>query len=347
MVSTIKTLIIFDTNALRNVLKLTKRNGKMEDTVVYHSFEFGLPFRTVESFINNNGLSDFVELAIPKIAFDELKKQKLRSYFSDFKIFSEIQTLLTKLPYANKDKIVIPDTGFNYQQHIEEKATKYLSTKKIRVIEIPDNEHLKDVFQRIINRALNTKPPFQKHGDRSDVGFKDALIWESILSYPHIGDFDKVILFTNDNCFSGECEKEFQDKFQKYFSIQKSEGDVEEELAKDYVEYIENRELIKYTNSDYFKSHLEQELSGKSLRLGATVYPIVRYEILDPSETIEHLQESEQQTEDYEEISINSKLKVIYTKNGSELELILLVSTIIDSVKNIVDVHFDPDVIEQ
>jgi len=347
MVSTLKTLIIFDTNALRNILKLTKRNGKLEDIVAYHTFEFGLPFKTVESFISDNGLSEFIELAIPEIVFSELKKQKLSSYFSDIQVFSEIRTLLIKMPYPNKDKIILPDTSFDYQTHIEAVAKKYLSTKKIRLIEIPDNEQLKDVFERIIDRALNTKPPFQKYGDRSDVGFKDALIWESILSYSHVKDFDKVILFTNDDCFSGECEKEFQEKQQKYFSVQKSEGDVMDELAKDYSEYITNREWIKFANTDYFKSHLEHELLGKSLHVGTHVYPIIRFEILDPSETIEHLHDTEQQTEEYEEISIRSKIKIIYHKNGQESELILQVNTILDEAKNVTNVYFNRELVDR
>jgi hypothetical protein len=339
MVSTNKTLIIFDTNALRHVLRFTK-NGNPKD-VVYHTFEFGAPFKTVESYIIDNGLSDFVQLAIPRIVLDELKRQKSRSYLSDLDSFSEIYTLLSKMPYANKAKMELPDSNFNYQAHIEQISEEYLNPKKIRLIEIPDDDHLKAVFERIISRALNTQPPFKQHGDVSDAGFKDALIWESILNYSDITGFDKVILFTNDSGFDG-CKNEFQKIVKKYFSIQKSEGDVTDELAKDYSDYLENRHFITFAKTDYFKSHLEKQLLRKSILVGQQVYPIIRFEILNPCDSIETSQDAEQN----EEININSKLKIIFAINRVESEVPLTVSTILDEAKNILDVRFDQELLD-
>ena len=175
-----KSLVIFDTNALTNILKV-ENNGKAREKVIYQSFEFGLPFKTVESYVVDNDLTDFVELAIPRIAIDELKRQKSRSYHSDVNIFTEIYNLIIQLPYENRDRILLPDSTFDYVNFVEQAAEQYLGTKKLRIIELPNDECLKQAFQRIIKRALNTQPPFKRHGDQSDVGFKDALIWESIL----------------------------------------------------------------------------------------------------------------------------------------------------------------------
>lgn len=335
MVSNIKTLIIFDTNVLRS----TK-----DDKVLYCTFEFGSPFEKVESFILKNGLSDFVEVAIPRIALDELNRQKSRSYFSDVDAFSGIYSRLSQTP--NYASTVLPDRGFDYKTHIEKLSEQYLNTKRIRIIEIPDDDHQKEAFQRIIKRALDTQPPFKQHHEHSDVGFKDALIWESILSYDRIKDFDKVILLTKDSGFDSKCAEEFDKSFKKYFSIQLSEDDVTDELGSDYADYIKNRDFIIYAKSDYFGDHLREQLSGKSVLVDTQVCAIVRFEVLDPCDSIETAQDTEQGNES-EETIINSKIKLVCAKNEVELELILRVSTLIDEAKNIIDVRFDRELVQQ
>lgn len=339
-----KTLVIFDTNALTNITKMDK-NGKVKDKVIYQTFEFGLPFKTVESYIVDKELFKFVELAVPRIVIDELKRQKSRSYHSDISVFIEIHRTLTQLPYENKDKILLPDTTFNYLEFVEQAAEQYLGTKKLRIIELPDDACLKQAFQRIIKRALNTKQPFRKHGDQSDVGFKDALIWESILSYPQILDFDKVIFLTADGGFGSECTTEFENTFHKYFSIQKTEGDVTDELAKDYSIYLENYHFIKFSKTDVFISHLHQQIVGKKILIPPeeqNAYPITSFEIIDPCEYVESIQEPDNQ----ENVRIKSRIKVHYEKDGQENQYFLTVSTTLDDVRNVLEVFFEPELIE-
>jgi hypothetical protein len=336
MVLTIKTLIIFDTNPLRHALR-TNRNGNVTD-VVYHTFEFGSFFTAIESYIQDKDLTSFVELAIPRIALDEIKRQKLKSYRSDFETFLEIHNLMSKIPYANVENMQAPDRDFSYQTHMEQMAEEYLKGKKIRLIELPDNDHLKEAFQSIVQRALDFKPPFNQNGEQ----FKDALIWESIISYADIEEFDKITLFTADNGFSG-CEQEFQQRFKKYFSIQKTEGDVIEQLEDDYAVLIENQSFAKFARTDYFKSLLEQQLQKKSIVIGPSVFPIVSFDILDQLESMDKIQDDEEN----EEIVINSRAKIFFIKPDGKSESVLIISTFLDETKTVIDVRFDLELVDQ
>lgn len=342
MVSAIKTLIFFDTNALRNVVEVKKRNGKTEEVVAYNSFKFGSYFEEIESFINKKGIFKFIEFAIPKMVFEELLKQKIRSYSSDVKVFSKIFELLTDLPYPNKAENRMFDITFNYKAHIEGEARQYLSKKNVKLIEIPEDETQKEIFQSIIRKAVNTTNPFKRHGKRSDVGFKDTLIWESILNYRPITNFEKIIFFTNDECFNEDCEKEFKNRFKKNILVRNTASDVKADLSKSYWYYIQNYDLIKFSESPYFKSKLDEKILGGSLVMGSKTYRIVRFDLLDPCLTIEKVEDSEQNY-DTEVTLINSKMRVFYLKKGKQLEKIVIVKTLLDETKGFIDAYIDEE----
>ncbi len=63
----IKTLIVFDTNSLRNT---------DAGEVAYSFFLFGRPFQVIEEFIIEKNLTDDIHISIPTWAIEELKDQK-------------------------------------------------------------------------------------------------------------------------------------------------------------------------------------------------------------------------------------------------------------------------------
>lgn len=273
MASERKTLLIFDTN----VLRATKENE-----IAYSSFEFGFPYAKIKSFVDKNGLSDFVELAIPRIVVDELNKQKTNSYLSDIKKLSKIHSRLSHMPNVDQASMKLPDTSFNFPTHVKQLAASYISEKKIRIIELPSDENLKEFFQKILERALNSRPPFKSSNNYSDSGFKDALIWESILSYNGIKDFQKIILITRDTGFDENCIDEFEDTLHKDFFIKPSEDLAINELSSIYEDFIENKAIFDFARDAYFRSYLEGQLSiVKFVLVDSQKYPISKFEILD------------------------------------------------------------------
>jgi hypothetical protein len=335
MVSERKTLIIFDTNVLRT----TK-----EDEIAYSAFEFGFPYIKVKSFLDKNGLSDFVELAIPRIAVDELNKQKANSYLSDIKKLSKIHSRLSHMPNVDQASMKLPDTSFDYPTHVKQLAANYISEKKMRIIELPSDEKLKEFFQKILERALNSKPPFKSSSNYSDAGFKDALIWESILSYNDIKDFQKIILVTRDTGFDEKCIDEFKDTIQKDFFIEPSEDLAIDELSSIYEDFIENKAIFDFARDAYFRSYLEGQLSSmKFVLVDAQKYPISKFEILEPCESIENLQSDTEQEITPEERIVNSKIKITFKKAEVESQSLVTLRTLVDDERNISPIDSDPE----
>ena len=75
------------------------------------------------------------------------------------------------------------------------------------------------------------------------------------------------------------------------------------------------------------------------------IFPIISFEILNTCESIEKIQDPEQEEESGEKI-ITSKVKIVYNKKGRVTKLILALNTLIDDVKNIIDVYSDPELIK-
>lgn len=81
---------------------------------------------------------------------------------------------------------------------LEKSLHEYLADYYINILPHPNN----NVFPRIIERALNKKLPFKVVGDKSsdkcsDKGFKDVLLWETLLNFNYEKQsIGKVFLIT-------------------------------------------------------------------------------------------------------------------------------------------------------
>lgn len=159
-----KTYIIFDTNILFT-----------RDYKDFSIFEFNSVYDEVQGKIERNDVIDRFELRVPEITVKELFKQQLQSYNSN------IETI--KNSYSKFDKIyevgLQIDEKFDYENFLEKKKDQYIAHRGIKILSICKEEK----FVRIVERALNKEAPFEGKDKKSDKGFKDALIWESILEF--------------------------------------------------------------------------------------------------------------------------------------------------------------------
>lgn len=112
--------------------------------------------------------------------------------------------------------------------NIEEILAVYLKANKIEVLPLPHN----DRFPHIMQRAFGKLAPFEGKEGKGDKGFKDVLLWESILSI----DFSKkgieiLILMTSDKIFD-QLQNEFKEKYPNVeFLIKRSWEDLKDTIV--------------------------------------------------------------------------------------------------------------------
>ena len=82
-----------------------------------------------------------------------------------------------------------------------------------KVIEIQNASNSR--FRSIIDRAFSKRPPFEGKDKKSDKGFKDALLWESILEFALNQPKSKIIYYSKDNAFGEFLLREFSEVVDK------------------------------------------------------------------------------------------------------------------------------------
>ncbi|WP_257668666.1 PIN domain-containing protein [Parapedobacter tibetensis] len=329
----LKTLIVFDTNSLRST-----EAGE----VAYSFFAFGRPFQMVEEFILEKDLSEDIHIAIPTWAIEELKDQKHRQYKTDIIEFQKLAKRLSGMPHI--PELALPEEEFDCTTYIQEKAQEYLATKSIKLLEIKE-ELANTVLQSMMKRVMkdqNKKQPFAHTGKYKDAGFKDNIVWESLMHFDGVTDFDKVIFITKDGDYAN-CEVEFKDKWNRHIAIEKDENNAIAEIQKDYELYIKERTIYDFTQTDYFKDYLADQLKKKSeILIEGENFKIENFKLIDMCTDISRVPPNEHMIES---LYVNSQIVVYYSDNGEKKELIVSATTSFadEETKEIIETFYDFD----
>ncbi|MCY1660898.1 PIN domain-containing protein [Chryseobacterium sp. SL1] len=331
----LKTLIVFDTNALRST-----EAGQ----VAYRFFAFGKPFQMIEEYINANHLNEHVHLAIPSWAIEELKDQKNRQYLEDIEKYKEVTERLFGLP--SFQKVPLPQEEFDCRAYVQEKAEEFLAAKQLKQLDIKE-ELASTVLKSMMSRVLKEeklKKPFANSGKYKDAGFKDNIVWESLMHYDDVEAYDKFIFITKDTDY-GNCQKEFKEKWNKHIIILKDENSVKAEILKDYELYINERAIYEFTQTEYFKDYLFDGLKTKTeISFEATNFKIENFEIADTCANVERLPPNEDLEEN---VIIHSGIKIFFSENAEKKEQIVVAKTTLadDETKEILETTYEPELI--
>ena len=336
----LKTLIVFDTNMLREML------GK---EVAYNKFSFGKAYEELNSFINENGLTNDVVLTVSTMVIEELKNQKKRAYLQDINDLKEIVKRLEGLPHIAENSITVPDENFDCEIFVEENAKRFIEENGINTL-VYKEEHSTSILSNMIKKVATVdkqKSPFAISGNYKDAGFKDSIIWETLMHFEKVEEFDKIIFLSKDGDYKENCIDDFKSKWNRHIKIEKDKNNVIAELKTDYELYIKERAIYDFAQTDYFKDYLFDGLKTKTeICFEAANFKIENFEIEDTCTNVERMPPNEDLEEN---VIIHSNAKVFYSENAEKKQQILVAKTTLadDETKEIIETLYDIELLWQ
>lgn len=243
--------LIFDTNALFQAY---------EKKADFTTFSFNATFEHVVGMIERLDIYEYVTIAIPSVVWSEMEKQIIEKHDE---LLVTYKSTISKKQFPEYS--IQENPTINYPEYIKIKIEEYkkeISGRVNSVIEIPIASNNR--FESIVNRAFSKLPPFEGKDKKSDKGFKDALLWESVLEFALKHRNSKIIYYSKDNAFGEFLLKEFEENVSdSSLFICKNENEVKVQLetwAKEIdkysyqpiEDYDENKEIVDWLNSGDF-----------------------------------------------------------------------------------------------
>lgn len=328
--------LIFDTNVLFQAY---------EKKADFTSFSFNATYQNIIDMINQLDIYGQVVLAIPSVVWNEMEKQIIEKHDE---LLSTYKTTISKKLFPEYS--VQENATINYPEYIKAKIVEYkedLSSGLNEVIELPIASNSR--FDSIVNRAFCKLPPFEGKDKKSDKGFKDALLWESVLEFALKHPNSKIIYYSKDNAFGEFLLKEFAESTEdSSLFICKSENEVKEQLemwAKEIDEYSyqpikdfdENKGIVNWLNSgDFLIQIIDRDfgLVEKGRLISSTTAHLISID------SIENLTSNEYSKEYYVEIVLRFEYELKDGGKTSEtVNVGIQVETFDDTVFSVEDAY--------
>lgn len=188
-VAYLKTYIIFDTNILFR--------SRYSD---FSTFSFPSIYDEIRGKIERYELEDRFEVYVPEISIAEIFQQQFDAFQANLSNIKENYSPCKQL--YGIDLIIKED--YDYHFELQARKEQYLNHNKVKVLPICS----KSRFSSIVNRALTKNAPFSGEKGNADKGFKDAVIWESILEFA-LENKGEYYFITHDKGFKKSLVSEF------------------------------------------------------------------------------------------------------------------------------------------
>ena len=243
--------LIFDTNALFQAY---------EKKADFTTFSFNSTFENVIDMINQLDIYNQVTVAIPSVVWSEMEKQIIGKHDE---LLLTYKNTISKKQFPEYS--IHENPTISYPEYIKNKIAEYkkeVSRGLNEVIELPIASNNR--FESIVTRAFSKLPPFEGKDKKSDKGFKDVLLWESVLEFALKHRTLKIIYYSKDNAFGEFLLNEFAETISdSSLFICKNESEVKTQLeawAKEIDKYSyqpiedfdENKEIAAWLNSGDF-----------------------------------------------------------------------------------------------
>lgn len=281
-----------------------KKIALIMDTNIYEKnekakFDFStLPLERYYKIIKTielNNLKDEVNIFFPEIVILELlahHKNRLKENLSELDKLNSSFINFSSIEIKGMDKISIDET-------IEDLKEKYFN--ELNIIEIPKKN---DLFNEILKMSLEKIPPFEGNSDK---GFKDAILFLSIVDYAKNNHFDKFVLFSKDKVFKNH-EIDFKKRFnyevhgKKGFIKNSKEFEINDSsnISEFIISEFELFNDLKNHIQSIFLSILENDYESKeTIEINSNDYEISEFELIEDDIFIYQLEENQFEVEFY------------------------------------------------
>lgn len=175
--------IVFDTN----LLDIAYDRGHTD----FFSFGMNRNYYDAQTIANHPSRSQDCIVCIPEVVISELLHHREEAYRNSIDRVKSTLDGFGENGHCEFD--ISPD---QYHEENIRQAQAFFSHEKIEQIENCCNEY----FPIIINDSIMKQPPFEGKDGKADKGFKDTVIWYSIIQFAkqHPGEY---IFITNDDIF--------------------------------------------------------------------------------------------------------------------------------------------------
>jgi len=327
-----KTVIFLDTNKIRMNLEWENDFSNLSPKG---------DFLKIIDYVEANNLQEDVLVVLPEIVLEEFYKSKKENFVRSLQSLKSRLLPFEHLSCCDFSNLKLPEETYDYHAYVSERIKELTDTKKyVRIISM-DLEKSTAILKDLKDRVLLKKKPFRAYKDVSDVGFKDALIWITILHNPYVEQTDNFFFLTeNKSDFNDDSlKKEFEDKHKKNIEIVTVTADLLKMLSEHYLLYKEYPELLKYIKTDYFKDALKDFLSTNQ------DFDKESLEIITDSVRIEEITEEELQSSPSLASVVDDieDCKYIFVKFNEKEEQYVAIVIFDITVNEIIDVNVTRD----
>jgi hypothetical protein len=188
----------------------------------------------------------------------------------------------------------------------------------------------------------DVKSPFRP----KDAGFKDNVIWESLIRYDDINKYDKIFFLTKDGDYKDNCYEEFKKLWpEQDIFIRKEPAQVIIDIERIYQEYLAEKEIFDFTESEIFKETLERDLTSKQkIDIDGNEYQISSFTINNYAVKIEKQLPDEDEVEN---ITVTSDITIEYLFEDETKQIKIIGTTLLydEPSKEILETTFEPELI--
>lgn len=210
-------------------------NVVLETSVLHEDYK--LSKAPLVELLNIAGLVG-AKVIIPQVVFSEHISHFNRDRQEYLNKMKSTLKSLRQLPLTNIPDFEIPETEDSYDEYL----TRMIASRNMEIQTFPQANHAD-----ILTRCLNKLKPF---GPEKDTGYKDTLIWETILQILNDNPNDKVLFVTKD----GDFRKKSTESLHKNL--------VDELVDLGYPEDVVKLKMSLKSASDYLREEYGLESAG-------------------------------------------------------------------------------------